>query len=93
MNQKEIDDLSEALRGQGLTWNQTNFAVSLVRNMQEQEREECARVCDRHEENQARHGDMGAAEQSRQDALAIRARSNALGNRLAATGGREGEKG
>jgi len=40
------------------------------------EREACAKVCDRHATNQARHGDTVAAEQSRQDAVAIRARSN-----------------
>jgi hypothetical protein len=32
MNQKQIDQMAEALRSQGLTWAQTNFAVSLVRN-------------------------------------------------------------
>lgn len=39
MNQQEIDCLSEALRSQGLTWSQTNFAVSLVRNAAYTERE------------------------------------------------------
>jgi hypothetical protein len=42
MTQQEIDKLSEALRGQGLTWNQTNFAVSLVRNARTAERERIA---------------------------------------------------
>lgn len=42
MDQKQIDELAEALRRQGLTWNQTNFAVSLVRNAQTAERERCA---------------------------------------------------
>ena len=46
MNQQEIDEVSEALRKQGLTWNQTNFAVALVRNMQDKEREACAKVCE-----------------------------------------------
>jgi len=41
------------------------------------EREACAKVCDMHAENMARHGDTALAEQSRQDAVAIRARSNA----------------
>ena len=30
--QQELDAMAEALRAQGLTWSQTNFAVSLVRN-------------------------------------------------------------
>lgn len=46
MNQQEIDALSEALRKQGLTWNQTNFAIALVRNMQDKEREACAKACE-----------------------------------------------
>lgn len=32
MSQQEIETLAEALRSQGLTWAQTNFSVSLVRN-------------------------------------------------------------
>lgn len=40
------------------------------------EREACAKVCDQHAENMARHGDTALAEQSRQDAVAIRMRSN-----------------
>lgn len=32
MTQKDIDNMSDALRSEGLTWNQTNFVVSLVRN-------------------------------------------------------------
>ena len=40
------------------------------------ERDACAKVCDQHAENMARHGDTALAEQSRQDAVAIRARSN-----------------
>lgn len=40
------------------------------------EREACAKVCDIHAENMMRHGDTALAEQSRQDAVAIRARSN-----------------
>ena len=40
------------------------------------ERETCAEICDKHAENMARHGDAELAEQSRQDAVAIRARSN-----------------
>lgn len=39
MTQQEIDAMCEALRSQGLTWNQTNFAVSLVRNAVDTERE------------------------------------------------------
>ena len=35
MTEHEIEVLCEALRGQGLTWAQTNFAVSLVRNAAE----------------------------------------------------------
>lgn len=31
LSQQEIDVLCKALKGQGLTWSQTNFAVSLVR--------------------------------------------------------------
>jgi hypothetical protein len=44
--QDEIYKMSETLRNQGLTWNQTNFAVSLVRNAIYLEREACAKVCD-----------------------------------------------
>lgn len=32
MNQEEIEVMCEALRAQGLTWSQTSFAISLVRN-------------------------------------------------------------
>lgn len=32
MDQQQLDSLADALRAQGLTWAQTNFAVSLVRN-------------------------------------------------------------
>jgi hypothetical protein len=46
MDQKQIDTMAEALRRQGLTWSQTNFAVSLVRNAVTTERERAARVCD-----------------------------------------------
>ena len=45
------------------------------------ERETCAEICDKHAENMARHGDAELAEQSRQDAVAIRARSNVEHNR------------
>jgi len=38
MNQKRIDELADALRAQGLTWNQTNFAISLIRNELELDR-------------------------------------------------------
>jgi hypothetical protein len=31
-SQAQIDAMAEALRSQGLTWRQTNFAISLVRN-------------------------------------------------------------
>lgn len=43
MTQQEIDAMSEALRSQGLTWGQTNFAVSLVRNAVAAERERLQR--------------------------------------------------
>ncbi len=39
MNQEQIDRMAEALRRQGLTWSQTSFAVSLVRNAVEAERD------------------------------------------------------
>jgi len=48
MTKEQIDELAEALRSQGLTWAQTNFAVSLVRNAAYLEREACAKVCDEH---------------------------------------------
>jgi hypothetical protein len=32
MNQKQIDEMAEALLAQELTWSQINFAVSLARN-------------------------------------------------------------
>ena len=46
MNQQQIDEMSESLRAQGLTWAQTNFAVSLVRNGRAAERERCAKACE-----------------------------------------------
>lgn len=46
MNQKELDAIAEALRSQGLTWIQANFAVSLVRNGIASERERCAKLCE-----------------------------------------------
>lgn len=46
MNQKEIDEMAEALRKQGLTWRQVNFAVSLVRNAETAERERCAKIAE-----------------------------------------------
>ena len=45
MTQQEIDTMAEALRSQGLTWSQTNFAVSLVRNCVGAEQARCAKVC------------------------------------------------
>ena len=45
MTQQELDAMSEALRAKGLTWSQTSFAVSLVRNRVAAERERCAQVC------------------------------------------------
>jgi hypothetical protein len=45
MNQKEIDALASACRSQGMTWAQTNFAVSLVRNKQSKERARFAELC------------------------------------------------
>ena len=44
MTQQELDAMSEALRSQGLTWSQTSFAVSLVRNGVAAERERCAKL-------------------------------------------------
>lgn len=52
MSQQEIDTLCEALRAQGLTWSQTNFAVSLVRNGAAAERELCARLLDNEADRQ-----------------------------------------
>ena len=46
MNQERLDTLAEAFRSQGLTWSQTNFAISVVRNEVGSEREACARACD-----------------------------------------------
>jgi hypothetical protein len=46
VNQAQIDKMTEALRSQGLTWSQTNYAVSLVRNAISQERERCAALCE-----------------------------------------------
>ena len=46
MNQKRIDQMADALLAQGLTWSQANFAVSLVRNSVEAERERCAKIAD-----------------------------------------------
>ena len=46
MNQNKLDELVDALRVQGLTWNQTNFAVSLVRNAVAAERGRCAALCE-----------------------------------------------
>ena len=42
LTQEDIDQMSDALRAQGLTWNQTNFAVSLVRNSVDAESKACA---------------------------------------------------
>ena len=44
MNQNKIDELVDALRAQGLTWGQTNFAVSLVRNAEKVECKRCAKI-------------------------------------------------
>lgn len=44
MNQKQIDAMAEALRAQGLTWGQINFAVSLARKAVTAEREKLVRV-------------------------------------------------
>lgn len=46
LTQKDIDQMSDSLRAQGLTWNQTNYAVSLVRNAIDTEREACAKGCE-----------------------------------------------
>ena len=46
MTQDEIDKWTEALRDQGLTWEQTMFAVSLVLEAIHIEREACAKLCD-----------------------------------------------
>ena len=69
MTQEQIDKLAEALRRQGLTWAQTNFAVSLVRNAVYLEREACAKVC----ENLPMQQDVDVRDQA---AAAIRARGN-----------------
>jgi hypothetical protein len=46
ITQDQVEKMAEALRNQGLTWTQTNFAISLVRNAVDLEREACAKVCD-----------------------------------------------
>lgn len=46
MTQAQVDALANAFRSQGLTWSQTNFAVSVVRNSVAVERERCADLCD-----------------------------------------------
>lgn len=44
MTKDEMDKWTEALRDQGLTWEQTMFAVSLVLEAIHTEREACAEV-------------------------------------------------
>lgn len=39
ISQEQIDSMAAALRRQGLTWSQTNFAISLVRNAVEAEQQ------------------------------------------------------
>lgn len=51
----------------------TEFGERRYQEGCESMREDAAKVCDQHAENMARHGDAALAEQSRQDALAIRA--------------------
>jgi MinD superfamily P-loop ATPase len=46
VGQQQLDTMAEELRSQGLTWSQTAFAVSLVRNAQSAERERCAKLCE-----------------------------------------------
>mgnify|MGYP003443811851 CR=1 FL=1 len=53
MDQKQLDEMAKAPRRQGLTWAQTNFAVSLVRNAEVAERERCKRIV---QLNQYRNG-------------------------------------
>ena len=71
LTQKDIDQMSDALRAQGLTWNQTNFAVSLVRNAIDTEREACAVVAENSEHN------GGVVDCGYETAKLIRMRSNA----------------
>lgn len=47
MDQREVDALAGACRSQGMTWSQTNFSVSIVRNEQSKERTRCADICRR----------------------------------------------
>ena len=42
MTQEEIDALATTLRNQGLTWNQTNFAVAVIRDYVEPLRQQLA---------------------------------------------------
>ena len=46
MNQEQIDQIAEALRAQGLTWAQTNFAVSMIGTAVAAERERCAVIAE-----------------------------------------------
>ena len=48
MTKDEMDKWTEALRDQGLTWEQTMFAVSLVLEAIHTEREACADIADRY---------------------------------------------
>ena len=50
MTQEEIDALETSFRNQGLTWNQTNFAVAVIRNYVEPLRQQL----DVHEANAKR---------------------------------------
>lgn len=59
MNQQELDTMSEALRSQGLTWSQTNFAVSLVRNAVDAEREQAPQQADFDKWMEDRYPDRG----------------------------------
>lgn len=76
MTQKDIDQMSDALRARGLTLDQTNFAVSLVRNAIDTEREECAKACDDFDFNDRVDIDYPKT-LPRYCAAKIRARSNA----------------
>ena len=42
MTQEEIDALETSFRNQGFTWNQTNFAVAVIRNYVEPLRQQLA---------------------------------------------------
>jgi hypothetical protein len=78
LTQQEIDAMAEAFRSQGLTWRQTNFAVSVVRNSigaaRADERNRCAKVCDAiHARHIAEFGDYLGETYAAECSHAIRA--------------------